>query len=163
MSETCYDKQKFDLGLSQIDALQSCTMMTSPNGNIFRVSGLLCGEVTGHRWIPHTKATDAEQWCFFDLHLNQQLSKPCRRWWFETLPRSLWRHCNYLTNICWSCHVAHLAVWLTNIWLIHGPKQVSHWHGCDIVKPVWSGGSKANGIIPLQNRCHFMINEILWS
>ena len=28
-----------------------CTM-TSSNGNIFRVTGLLCGEFTGHRWIP---------------------------------------------------------------------------------------------------------------
>ena len=27
-------------------------MMTSSNGNIFRVTGLLCGELTGHRWIP---------------------------------------------------------------------------------------------------------------
>ena len=39
-------------------------MMTSSNGNIFRVTGHLCGEVTGHRWIPHTKASDAELWCF---------------------------------------------------------------------------------------------------
>ena len=23
-----------------------------------------CGEFTGHRWIPHTKASDAELWCF---------------------------------------------------------------------------------------------------
>ena len=39
-------------------------MMTSPNGNIFRVTGHLCGEFTGHRWIPHTKVSDAELWCF---------------------------------------------------------------------------------------------------
>ena len=39
-------------------------MMTSSNGNIFRVTGPLCGEFTGHRWIPHTKASDAELWCF---------------------------------------------------------------------------------------------------
>ena len=31
---------------------------------------------------------------FFDLHLNKRLSKQSRRWWFETLSRSLWRHCN---------------------------------------------------------------------
>ena len=30
-------------------------MMTSSNGNIFRVTGPLCGEFTGHRWIPHHK------------------------------------------------------------------------------------------------------------
>ena len=27
-------------------------MMTSSNGNIFRVTGHLCGEFTGPRWIP---------------------------------------------------------------------------------------------------------------
>ena len=39
------------------------SMMTSSNGNIFRVTGHLCGEFTGPRWIPHTKASDAELWC----------------------------------------------------------------------------------------------------
>ena len=39
-------------------------MMTSSNGNIFRVTGLLCGEFTGQRWILRTKASDAELWCF---------------------------------------------------------------------------------------------------
>ena len=28
----------------------------------FRVTGPLCGELTGHRWIPLTKASDAELW-----------------------------------------------------------------------------------------------------
>ena len=31
----------------------------------------LCGEATGHRWIPCTKASDAELWCFFDLRLKK--------------------------------------------------------------------------------------------
>ena len=39
-------------------------MMTSWNGNIFRVTGPLCREFTGHRWIPRAKASDAELWCF---------------------------------------------------------------------------------------------------
>ena len=39
-------------------------MMMSSNGNIFRVTGPLCGEFIGHRWIPRTKASDAELWCF---------------------------------------------------------------------------------------------------
>ena len=39
-------------------------MMTSSNGNIFRVTGPLCGEFTGHRWIPRTKAIDVDLWCF---------------------------------------------------------------------------------------------------
>ena len=39
-------------------------MMTSSNGSIFRVTGPLCGEFTGLRWIPRTKASDPELWCF---------------------------------------------------------------------------------------------------
>ena len=31
---------------------------------IFRVTGHLCGEFTGPRWIPRTKASDAELWYF---------------------------------------------------------------------------------------------------
>ena len=37
-----------------------------------------------------TRSFDA----FFDLRLNKRLSKQSRGWWFETLPRSLWRHRN---------------------------------------------------------------------
>ena len=33
--------------------------MTSSNGNIFRVTGHLCAEFTGDRWIPRTNASDA--------------------------------------------------------------------------------------------------------
>ena len=67
-------------------------MMTSSNGNIFRVTGHLCGEFTGPRWIPRTKAIDAELWCFCDLRLNKRVSKQSWGWRFETLPRPLWRH-----------------------------------------------------------------------
>ena len=42
-------------------------MMKSSIGNISRVTGLLCWEFTGHRWIPPTKASDAEFDVFFDL------------------------------------------------------------------------------------------------
>ena len=39
-------------------------IVTSSKGNIFRVTDHLCGEFTGHRWIPRTKASDAELLCF---------------------------------------------------------------------------------------------------
>ena len=39
-------------------------VMTPSNGNIFRVTGPLWGESTGHRWVPLTKASAAELWCF---------------------------------------------------------------------------------------------------
>ena len=50
-------------GINRLITIRTC-MMTSSNGNIFRVTGPLCGEFTGPRWIPHTKASDAELWCF---------------------------------------------------------------------------------------------------
>ena len=39
-------------------------MTTSSNGNIFRVTGPLCGEFTGQWWIPRTNTSDAELWRF---------------------------------------------------------------------------------------------------
>ena len=47
--------------------IDSRYLMTSSNGNIFRVTGHLWWEFTGDRWIPP-------------------------HWWFETPSRSLWRH-----------------------------------------------------------------------
>ena len=44
--------------------IASDCMMKSSNGNIFRVTGHLCGELTGPRWIPRTKASKVELWCF---------------------------------------------------------------------------------------------------
>ena len=49
-------------------------MMTSSNGNILHVTGPFMREFTGHRLIPLKKASDAELWFFFDLHLNKRLS-----------------------------------------------------------------------------------------
>ena len=62
--------------------------------NIFRVTGPLCGEFTCPRWIPLTKASDTELCCFFDLRLNEPLSKQSWGWWFETPLSPLWRQCN---------------------------------------------------------------------
>ena len=39
-------------------------MVTSSNENISCVTGPLWGEFTGYQWIPLTKASDAELWCF---------------------------------------------------------------------------------------------------
>ena len=52
--------------------------MTSSNGNIFRVTGHLCGEFTGHRWVLCKKG----QW----------------RQWFETPSNPLWHHCNEICD-----------------------------------------------------------------
>ena len=61
-----YNWNLFTLGFADVSSMQagiSC-MMTSSNGNIFRVTGHMCGEFTGPRWIPRTKASDAKLWCF---------------------------------------------------------------------------------------------------
>ena len=38
--------------------------MMSSNGNILSITGPLGRECTGHWWIPLTKASDEELWCF---------------------------------------------------------------------------------------------------
>ena len=58
-----------------VDYTDRGIMMTSSNGNIFRVTGPLCGEFTGPgefpaQW-PVTRSFDV----FFDLGLNKRLSK----------------------------------------------------------------------------------------
>ena len=73
-------------------------MMTSSTGNIFCVTGLLCGEFTGYWWIPRTKASDAEFDVFFDICLNKRMNKQWWGWWFETPSCPLWRHCNVEIN-----------------------------------------------------------------
>ena len=74
-------------------------MMTSSNGNVFRVHGLCAGNspVTGEFLAqrPVTRSLDV----FFDLRLNKQLNKQSWDWWFETLLRSLWRHCNEILTL----------------------------------------------------------------
>ena len=67
-------------------------MMTSSNGNIFRVTGHLWGEFAGEfpAQRPATRSFDV----FFDLHPNKRLSKQWWSWWFETPSFLSWRHCN---------------------------------------------------------------------
>ena len=68
--------------------------MTSSNGNIFRVAGPLCGDFTGPGEFPTQRPVTRSFDVFFDLRPNKRLSKQSWGWWFETLSRSLWRHCN---------------------------------------------------------------------
>ena len=56
----------------------STHMTTSSNGNIFRVTGHLCGEFRTQR--PVTRSFDV----FFHLRLNIRLGKQSWGWWFET-------------------------------------------------------------------------------
>ena len=86
------------------------------------------GEFPAQR--PVTRSFDV----FFDLRLNERLSKQSWGWWFETPSHTLWRHCdvyhiadNSLSSsdvlMCrWSCWtLVQLLAWcrhLTQSWLI---------------------------------------------
>ena len=70
-------------------------MMTSSNGNIFRVTGPLCGEFTAPGEFPTQRPVTRSIDVFFDMRLNKRLCKQPWGWWFETPPSwSLWRQCN---------------------------------------------------------------------
>ena len=49
-------------------------MMTSSNGNIFRVTGHLCGEFTGPGEFPAQRPVTRSFDVFFHLRLNKRLS-----------------------------------------------------------------------------------------
>ena len=68
------------------------SMITSSNGNIFRVTCAWNSPVTGEFLAqrPVTRSFDV----FFNLRPNKRLSKQSRGWWFETPLRPLWRHYN---------------------------------------------------------------------
>ena len=53
-------------------------MMTSSNGNIFRVTGPLCGEFTGPGEFPAQRPVMRSFGVFFHLRLNKRLSKQPR-------------------------------------------------------------------------------------
>ena len=93
----------------------STIMMTSSNGNIFRVTGPLCGEFTSPGEFPTQRPVTRSFDVFFDLRLNKRLSKQPWGWWFETLSWSLWRQCNdeKLWYCLWlsCCHLCRY--WLT--------------------------------------------------
>ena len=69
-------------------------MMTSSNGNIFRVTGHLCGKSPLPGEFPTQRPVTRSFDVFYDLRLNKRLSKQWWGWWFETQSRPLWRHRN---------------------------------------------------------------------
>ena len=69
-------------------------MMTLSYGNIFRVTGPLCGEFTGPGEFPTQRSVTRSFDVLFDLRLNTRLSKQPWGWWFDMPSWSLWRHRN---------------------------------------------------------------------
>ena len=93
-------------------------MMTSSNGNIFRVTGHLCGEFTGPGEFPTQRPVTWSFDVYFDLRPNKRLSKQSWGWWFETLSSPLWRHRNE--------NLSKSNVWLGGVWVgrLHELKKV---------------------------------------
>ena len=88
----------FDRGQEVGNFCMPLVMMTSSNGNIFRVTGPLCGEFTGPGEFPAQRPVTQSFDVFFDLRLNKRLSKQPRGWWFETPSWSFWHQCNGSIN-----------------------------------------------------------------
>ena len=63
-------------------------MMTSSNGTFSALLALCAGNAQR----PVTRSFDV----FFELRLIKRLSKHSPGWWFKTLSRPFWRHCNVL-------------------------------------------------------------------
>ena len=67
-------EQKKELSCRSLET--SRRMIASSNWSIFRVTGALGGESTGHRWFPLTKANNAALWCFLWFAPEQTAEQP---------------------------------------------------------------------------------------
>ena len=67
-------------------------MITSSNGGIFCVTGLLSGNSPVIGEFPSQRPVTRSFDVFFNLRLDKRLSKQWRGWWFETPTHPLWRN-----------------------------------------------------------------------
>ena len=95
-------------------------------------NSLVPGEFPAQR--PVTRSFDV----FFDLRLNEQLSKQSWGWWFETPSRSLWRHCNvqFCCAVFRSGYITFL--WTSSIFYQHlsGVSHIARHGGNSTIWPV---------------------------
>ena len=122
-------------------------MMTSSNGNIFRVTGHLSGEFTGPGEFPTQRPVTRSFDVFFDLHPNKRLSKQWWGWWFETLSCPFWRHRNDYHKLNLFCN---LGQWVKSL----GPSDaIWRW------RP-WS--TLVQVMACYLNQCWLIIGKVLW-
>ena len=89
-------------------------MMTSSNGNIFRVTGPLCGEFTSPGDFPTQRPVTRSFDVSFDLRPNKRSSNQWWGWWFDTQSRSLWRHHNDPSSIS-TTDAQHSSISITDV------------------------------------------------
>ena len=118
------------------------------------------GEFPAQR--PVTRSFDV----FFDLRLNKRLSKQSWGWWFETLSRSLWRHCNddAMYHEADHLHGANMGP----IWGRQdpdgphaGPMNYLKWPRSSSVRIFWP--RPAEGAVVLWTSCHFLLHALVFS
>ena len=112
-----------------------CSMMTSWNGNIFPVTGHLCGEFTGE--FPRTDEYPTQRPVtlsfdvFFDLHLNKRLSKQSWGWWFDMQSCPLWRRRNAFTSVLFVDVISSWYLWVALHYIVRRvvqkQKQTYRW------------------------------------
>ena len=119
-------------------------MMTSSNGNIFRVTDHLCGEFPGE--FPTQRPVTWSFDIFFDFRLNKRLSKQWWGWRFETRSRLSWCHCNatqsvqLVTHLCYMYMTLYISIifcTMTAAW--SSALCVTH-----IIRHSWSLSNNAN-------------------
>ena len=99
------------------------------------------GEFPAQR--PVTRSFDV----FFDLRLNNPLSKQWWGWWFETSSRSLWRHCNVTKEL--------IARWYHHTYYSpHG--VVVRNHVVFMYKGIWYIIIPSNGVSKLEREIKFI-------
>ena len=107
----CWNGAHARLVLSATDIALWC-MMTSSNGNIFRVTGPLCGEFTSPGEFPTQRPVTRSFDVFFDPCLNKRLGKHSWGWWLEPPSCPLWRQSKSMCQL-WA-NLRLLAVLMTS-------------------------------------------------
>ena len=124
-------------------------MMTSSNGNIFRVTGSLCGEFTAPGEFPTQRPVTRSFDVFFDLRLNKRLSKQLSGWWFETPSWSLWRQCNGCPHPLRLIMLDGFSQWVTTLYY----STVFHWLSA---YPDWTRGLQMLGPVEWRRQNNWM-------
>ena len=118
------------------------------------------GEFPSQR--PVTRSFDI----FFDLRLNQRLSKQSWGWWFETLPGPLWRHCNVpcshwnVNTIRWGTTMLRYWRWNFQLWLI---LIKSEWNLQQIVSEIHNIILLINSMSLVLAKFVISVNKLVWT
>ena len=82
------------LSLNFTDSLSYASWWRHQTGNLFALLAICAGNLPVTGEFPAQKPVTWSFDVFFDLRLNERLSKQSWGWWFETPLRPLWRQSN---------------------------------------------------------------------